>query len=120
MTDNEIKEMLEDCGCPECTAILDLIKRQQEENERLNKTKDEWELSAINKARRVDELTNEIAKLKFSSIIGATRAEAIKEFADRLREYIVEDKNNPLLNRYLILTNACLDRIVKEMTEGEG
>jgi hypothetical protein len=37
MTDNEIMEKLEWCGCEECMAILDLIKRLKQENESLRR-----------------------------------------------------------------------------------
>lgn len=120
MTDNDIKENLEDCGCPGCTAILALINRQRAEIERLTAAKAEWRLAAIDKARRVDALTNEIAKLKFSSMIGTTRAEAIKEFAERLEassciRYMADTTEEVY---QMIISGSTIDYLVKKMTEG--
>ena len=128
MTDNEIikalERMSEEDPAGFSSDVLDLINRQKAEIERLNETKDEWKLSAINKARRVDELTNEIAKLKFSSMIGATRAEAIKEFAERLHKIFSQCQREyrDVLNSdgacAMIIAREVVNNLVKEMTEG--
>ena len=99
---------------------LQIVEEKQAEIERLNETKDEWKLSAINKARRVDELTNEIAKLKFSSMIGSTRAEAIKEFAELLKASscirYVDEMTGEVYQ--MIISGSTIDYLVKKMTEG--
>ena len=121
MTDNEIIKALECCrdaesvfdcqNCPyiECTNkkgcitelhgdILDLIKRQQAEIERLRNTV------------KTDFLTV-TEKLKFSqSEIGDIRTEAIKEFAERLKSECFIDRG------FAVMDYEKIDTIAKEMT----
>lgn len=99
MTDNEILKALECCaneqGCKNCPAnphrgnygfctppliraAFDLITRQQA-------AIDEWKMAAIKNANKAEELEREKSKLLYSSLIGKTRADAIKEFAERLK-----------------------------------
>ena len=88
MTDNEIKEILEDCGCPECTAILDLINRQKAEIEALK---------LINSTYNAE--TEEIREI------------AIKEFAVQLK---LELYKREVVGGCLDF----IDQLVKEKTEG--
>lgn len=53
----------------------------------------------------------------FDEKIKEARAEAIKEFAERLKQDIVECEENPLKNRYPVLIPLYIDNLVKEMTE---
>ena len=64
--------MLEDCGCPECTAILDLINRQQAEIDDLKRDTIPRLQNALKRANEIgmnlekenQELKTEIEKLK--------------------------------------------------------
>ena len=110
MTDNEIKKALECCsehdylcpkGCPldseerdaDCKALtkhaLDLINRQQAEIERLKKRSILNGLKVVNKERK------------------QIKSEAIKEFAERLKENF----------QHIPLVVFRIDNLVKEMTE---
>ena len=109
MTDNEIIKALECCqtnscdGCPfdgfnSCLrglpiAALDLIKRQQAEIERL-KGWDRW-----------------IEAESHAPIIKKAKAEAINEFAERLRTALMAG------GIYPVLVKNSIDYLVKEMTE---
>ena len=131
MTDNEIIKALDICGhlesCADCPLgdlsgidkcmhtlllnALDLINRQKAEIERL---KDE-----------VKEKTETITFLKDQSIgwsidfcnlkakLNTAKTEAIKEFAERLKEDL---KNSTLWG---LVSFDRIDKLVKEMTEGE-
>lgn len=118
-TDEEVITALEChkkrmCGdCPLCgkgcsdkllSAIPDLINRQKAEIERLRNTV------------KTDFLTV-TEKLKLSqSEIGDIRAEAIKEFAERLKTYLLL----PTVKEMSVVTANDIDNLVKEMTEGEN
>ena len=112
MTDNEIIKALECCNkpirensCTECVfyhsgkrssnmlnAALDLIKRQKAEIESLKHRKTELQI-------RNQELQHE-------------KSEAIKEFAERLKEHRYGELNN-----CISFSVGYLDNLVKEMTE---
>lgn len=130
MTDNEILKALECCaneqGCENCPAnphrgnygfctppliraAFDLITRQQA-------AIDEWKMAAIKNANKAEELEREKSKLLYSSLIGKTRAYAIKEFAERLKES--RKQYNGTLAEWTF-TMAELDNLVQEMV-GDG
>jgi hypothetical protein len=82
---------------------LDLINRQKAE-------------IADERARK--ELCAEVIK-RLDKESETTRAEAIKEFAERLKAFYTEDKryDRPNAHTMLILLFATIDNLVKEMTE---
>lgn len=107
MTDNEIIKALECCiedeDCSHCPSIkempycsndimvgaLNLIKRQQAEIERLNSVTDEkfnqWNMLAEKTKQRYADLYNEAKDI--------LKAEAIKEFAEKLKNKIKTECN---------------------------
>lgn len=109
-TDDEIIRALECCSgngnCKDCPYdktgcefekdALDLINRQKAEIERLRKYDEERDIRLH-------------ARLKENA-----RAEAIKEFAERLKE---QANRNDLI--YYRVDDTDIDKLVKEMTEGK-
>ena len=124
MTDKEIIKALEFCcnnghckKCPHCCAngeniedlALDLINRQKAEIEMLYETLD----YRAEKIRDLQDMVaqNEGVLPRYENLI---KAEAIKEFAERLKEkYSQADILCP--RRIVSLTEKDLDNIVKEM-----
>ena len=111
MNDNEIIKALECCSdsnCHECPIegctddifgnALDLINRQKAEIERLN-----IELQSMRSAANSYKMHYKTAK-----------SEAIKEFAERLKEHRYGELNN-----CISFSVGYLDNLVKEMTEVE-
>lgn len=80
MTDNEIKEMLEDCGCPECMAILDLINRQKAEIEKLQRQFSALDDECNRLEKSEDEKRAEIERLRKE--VGYWEAETKEARAD--------------------------------------
>ena len=126
-TDDEIMRALECCSrnvpllnscedCPfygkRCAAFLpqvalNLIKRYKAENERFEKENN----AQFDKWKRLDERTKERYAELYEEAKGVVRTEAIKEFAERLKEKIrVMDR--------IIIYGEDIDNLVKEMTEG--
>ena len=117
MTDNEIIRCLRLCragDCENCKALnvcdatfsfhkeaLDLINRQKAEIERLQDYNEN--LQTANTA-----LSNEILEIK---------SEAIKEFAERLKEKCYEDFQETYSMLCPYDTDIDIDNLVKEMTE---
>lgn len=131
MTDEQIVKVLALCsarGCDECprrdngipyedTCRMDLIRiagdlieRQKAEIEKLKadnkKMLDKWEI--------LDDATKKYYADLYTGSIEAIQTEAIKEFAERLKEL---KKNSSMDPR--ICTIEMIDNLVKEMTEGE-
>ena len=130
MTDNEIIKALECCSyatsnkdcekCPyypdeecvkkQCTDILDLINRQKAEIERLTKERDFYKAPSSLLAKGIEQI----------------KAEAIKEFAKRLTDTILDKSDrsldNPNGNDYFISdVIEDIDNLVKEMVgENDG
>ncbi len=122
MTDNEIKKALECCAdhdnidaCDDCPClegkcisttpyVLDLINRQQAEIERLQsawfKKEETMQMIAKEKQQYFDELQT-------------ARAEAIKEFAERLDDSLC--KNIGPSRKLYWKISADIDNLVKEM-----
>lgn len=120
MTDNEIIKALERCpqhteccycnSLEECgnkriltTSVLDLINRQNAEIERLN-------IESETLATQLKGAYEQIHKLNMA------KSEAIKEFAERLKEKLqwdVEFDNK-------LVFESDIDSLVKEMTEGNN
>ena len=114
MTDNEIIRCLRHCNagdCENCKALnvcdatfsfhkeaLDLINRQKAENESLKVDLAKCSIRLDNLYKTADEI----------------KSEAIKEFAERLKEnYYFTDRWGK------IITKSTVDNLVKEMTEVE-
>ena len=119
MTDEKIIKALECCiksGCSKCPLkrsfcsenvameyALDLINRQKAEVERLKSYKNLYEdLKAEN--------------LETIKAIKGCKAEAIKEFVERLKEKLKEECS-PRVYSFL---EELIDNLVKEMTEEDG
>ena len=121
MTDNEIIKALECCkkrtvfeSCPvECpmykfdgdcfdlmqTDILDLINRQKAEIERL--TEENQKVSAY--------IGNGWGYVSFLEFVKNQRAEAIKEFAERLKQEVYTERG------FSVFPDDKIDNLVKEM-----
>lgn len=126
MTDNEIIKVLECCGkpvsenckeCPLCSQdcldidpcelALDLINRQQAVIERLKEglASKNLEYSLLER-ERAEDISGFVYDLKFA------RAEAIKEFAERLKEEInIRPTHSNEQNKYVCFL---IDNLVKE------
>ena len=94
-TDNEIIKALEECGCPECLVIRDLINRKNAEIERLQ---------SMNQAK-LDTIHDIIARLEVS------KSEARKEVAERLDELFELHKTEAAI----IWARATMNLLLKEM-----
>jgi hypothetical protein len=105
MTDNEIVKALEYCGCAECMAIIDLINRQKAEIERLRKDNEYILMQHRFQRRPGGDCWNDV--------IEKAKAEAIKEFAERLKEKAW----NGMWEIIAHVDVDDIDRIAKEMTE---
>ena len=88
MTYNEIIKTLEECGCPECLTIRDLINHQKAEIERLKKECEAHRNTIIENEKRFlefnveqfDEINRLVEKLK------TAKSEARREFAEELKK----------------------------------
>ena len=128
MTDNEIIKALECCtedeDCTHCPSIkempycsndimvgaLNLIKRQQAEIERLELANDEkfsqWSMLAEKTKQHYADLYNEAKDI--------LKAEAVKEFVERLKEKSFKTIRNYGLTKDVV--EVCdIDNLVKEM-----
>lgn len=122
MTDNEIIKALECCtgyDCENCKALkycdymhpgalarasLNLINRQKEEIEKLKQENDFFHKTITENAQRALEVAvEEIEKAK---------SEAIKEFAERLKEKF------GIADCIVTVNNNDIDELIEEMTEG--
>ena len=129
MTDNEIIKALEkeihianDIGGVYSMMIqiepikdaLDLINRQKAEIERLTNAYKQcaWERDTFLDERNSQiERIRELTRVVYDKEISEAKAEAIKEFAERLKEQFSE-------NKYILPSvNISVDNLVKEMTE---
>ena len=120
MTDEQIIKALEYCStnvrentCPKCAfykkhrcstlmlnAVSDLINRQKAEIERLK----------VDLEFKCDSCENiKLSREEYRRLVLQAKSEAIKEFAERLKE-----RNKPWLHVHL----EDIDNLVKEMTEG--
>lgn len=151
-TDDEIIEGLKSCSCvtgvlncekcpyyaeeecvkKQCTDIIDLIKRQRSEIEKLNIDLDAMRCAANSFKMHYDEAKSEAVwdiateydayKEAVEVALVETRAEAIKEFAERLEEKVSScvmlqnGQEIPETKSYTI-SALCIDELVKEMTE---
>ena len=126
MTENEIMEMLEICssekrGCKECPVdhlgycecmtpmsinCLDLINRQKAEIERLTLEYAGFKAGVKHFA--------DIGKM-YSEV----RAEAIKEFAERLKERKYQSSDWSHGEHPYVVEESDIDEILEEMTEGQ-
>ena len=131
MTDNDIIKALECCSvhpmkckkCPykgnECCTnahrkdALDLINRQNAEIERLKNTPF---CRVIIDEEKIRELVNEKVQ-EYELDIKAIKAEAIKEFAERLKGYFETYADTEEANA--VYVKNLIDNLVKEMIEGK-
>lgn len=128
-TDRDIIEVFETGvrNCNSCSygittqkrKVLDVIHRKDAEIRRL-----ENEIKEINRIERENELqaleeNKENAKMFLQSIERA-KSEAIKEFAEKLKESIYVRENGFDVSDIILLTRIdnSIDNLVKEMTEG--
>lgn len=137
MTDNEIIKALECCctlegvGCRNCPQYdihsamcvknlirnaLDLINRQKAEIERL-KAENKSIRYCYEQAKSYNDTLAESCEKNCKHFNMTTRAEAIKNFAERLKEKCYENfqETYEMLSPYV--TDDDIDNIVKEMTE---
>ena len=134
LTDSEIVKVLECCVtyefCTECPLVdncpsdysllksaLDLINRQKAEIERLNKQLEEFKFleSRVNSIKNTPKDTFSGALISIAE--GVARYEAVKEFAERLKEY-VESYDVTTGYRVTIVQaveEETIDNLVKEM-----
>lgn len=112
MTDNEIIKALECCNKDDCDNcpykrncknvmcdVLDLINRQQAENERLQK-----------KVEELSEVLSESIRIRYKE----AKSKAVKEFATRLEEYSYESMGNYGII-HMVVSVKDIDNLVKEM-----
>ena len=107
-----------DCACVPteiASGILDLIKRQKTEIEKLKR---ENEILTINADTAFQDGLNEAQDLYAEQVKTEIKSEAIKEFAERLKEYSRELQITTDTS-LLIVGVGRIDNLVKEMTEGE-
>lgn len=142
MTDNEIKGAMYYCrdfdscdiNCPlfnnDCVSIiskyaLDLIKQQQEEIEELkakiiadDKLLNDRVQEAINSVSKANQKYVDVLEKAFNDKVAelkTAKSEAIKEFAERLKEKLQWDVE---LENKIVFEND-IDNLVKEMKEVE-
>ena len=128
-TDAEIRKALECCASYDCTACplysptincvivlpekaLELVDRQRAEIERLNKEVDRLSQCVLYHDGIVSDLEKDVFNAK---------AEAIKEFAERLVAMYENDKTYDRPNAHTLVVTVFrnIDNLVKEMTEGK-
>lgn len=88
--------------------VLDLINRQQAENERLKK---ENEILSINADTAFQDGFNEAQDLYAKQVKAEIKSEAVREFAERLKDDSFEDKGY----YYDIILVTDIDDVLKEM-----
>lgn len=128
LTNNEIIKALECCGeedkCKECPYynkgnfkclnykffkdLLDLINRQQTNNEKLNTQKNVLAMCWKNSLKELRLFKTENKRLRAEK--GSAKSEAVKEFAERLKVEFPK-----MLNRSESAFSYLIDNLVKEM-----
>ena len=107
--------------CPVRSDALDLIKRQKEEIERLQEKQVEDEqllnLRVIESVNAVSEAHRKY-EMALEEHLKSERAEAIKEFAERLKQ-TAYTQGSITGYQYQVVDFAEIDNLVKEMTEGK-
>lgn len=136
MTDNEIVKAFECCcveeprpNCKECPIegacancdldyeVFSLINRQKEEIERLEKEKESIKY-CYEQAREYNNQLAESCETNCKKFNMTTRAEAIKEFAERLKENLTGIGRSTTYGNfeYGTVKSYEIDNLVKEMT----
>ena len=129
MTDEEIIKALKCCSksprlCVNCPAdekclddvyfiekqSLDLINRQKAEIERLQSNRDVWQTGYVSIEAKAWELSRQL---------NTAKAEAIKDFAERLTDKAELVRVNAFRSKWMI-SDEDIDNLVKQMTESEG
>lgn len=95
---------MNDCAVRNGRDISHLLERKEREIDRLNQ-------AHVLKIGEVQE--------HYRNQIGKARAEAIKEFAERLNEYIDFLTSSPYTEGVVPCIKAKIEQFMKEMTEGE-
>jgi hypothetical protein len=114
VTDNEIIKALECCLCDECEdcphdeEIACVENLHQEAIDLINRQK-----------ANAEGLTNAVKFL--NEQLSSAKAEAVKEFAERLKDYYIKNKryDRPYAHTMISLLFGLIDDLVKEMV-GEG
>ena len=133
MTDEQIIKALECCkhddcdNCPNCfgncesnlaTHSLDLINRQKAEIERLEKENIALNRRAMPASGTILSVGNALLfaenKEDYDITINTIKAEAIKEFENKILELFPFDKNFTTISRFTV------KQITKEMTEAQS
>ena len=123
MTDNEIIKAFECCnndGCENCPnrptcceidvadEILNIINRQKAENERLQKEAERWKSAMMGECM-----------LSACPNKEQLKSEAYREFAVRFKHMAMAVRKSISDNCTYIVDDEFIDRILKELTEGE-
>ena len=107
MTDNDIiKALKEILSILCCNGDLQMASTVSDGINLINRQKaeiDYWKRNAFDGCMERDRIDKK------------AKAEAIKEFADRLKADIVEDHENPLNCSFPVVTAQYVDKLVKEM-----
>lgn len=115
---NDCPEFIPTIPTKRAKAVLDLINRYQTEIERLNGcVKSEDEIRAIMKSQMTP-MVNEIVNEQFDIAVKLARAEAIKDFAERLTDKAELVRVNAFRSKWMI-SDEDIDNLVKQMTESE-
>ena len=105
------------CNCSQITAnaALDLINRQKAEIERLKR---ENEILSVNADTAFQDGLNEARDLYATEVENEIKAEAIKEFADKLKENITDChtvSDGEYVGYDWTDITHCIDNLIKEM-----
>ncbi len=140
MTDNEIKKALVCCILSECencphdeeTAckenlnqeILDLINRQQAEIKEWKRVVETWQIQHEKEKAEIERLKKELnSKYKWENMldkkIKEVKSEAVKEFAERLKERVILKSFDPLYGVRMCFSEGDIDNLVKGMVGDE-
>ena len=134
MTDNEIIKALECCtqqaGCSGCPFVisneicseallqntLDLINRLQDEKQALINGQETLQNTIVEQKAEIERLKHRKTELQIrNQELQHEKSEAIKEFAERLKHFIIPQKADGYTRE--IVLKRDIDNLVKEMTE---
>lgn len=119
------KEDVDECTASLFGKVLDLIKRQQAEIDGLEMTLEvtrdnlgatREELNKAETEIEVQKTNNHSMAITLSNRAKVERAEAIKDFAERLKKFLLFDRKRE--RTISVVTEREIDNLVKELTEG--